>query len=118
MFKAPFYNVSPLQPPGFVFSAAWLLIYPLIGVSGIILLADQPQLATLWLIQLVVNLAWVPGLFLVKNLWFSLLHLVVLLVLVLVIFYYANINVKMLWSPYLIWLLYAAGIFIDTTLRN
>lgn len=118
MFKAPFYKPSPLQPPGYVFSIAWLLIYPLIGVSGIILFSEQQNVAILWLIQLLLNLTWVPGLFLIKNLWFSFFHLLILLVLVIIIFYYANLTVKVLWLPYLLWLLYAGVIFYDTIKQN
>ena len=118
MFNAPFYDVSPLQPPGYVFTGAWLLIYPLIGVSGVILFAEQPDVAILWLIQLLINLTWVPGLFLIRNLWFSFVHLIVLLVLVIVIFYYASLKVKAIWLPYMLWLIYACVIFFDTVTRN
>jgi translocator protein len=118
MFKAPFYHESPLQPPGYVFSGVWLLIYPLIGVSGAFLFAEQPNIAILWLIQLVVNLTWVPGLFVIKNLWFSFLHLLILLVLVIVIFYYASTKIKAIWLPYMLWLIFACVIFFDTLRIN
>lgn len=118
MFDEPFYQVSPLQPPGYIFSLAWLIIYPLIGVSGVLLFKHQPDLAILWLIQLLINLTWVPGLFFVRNLTFSFIHLFILLVLIIIIFYYASITVKALWLPYILWVSYATIIFFDTLLQN
>lgn len=118
MFTSPFYTTSSLQPPPQVFTAAWLILYPLIGVSGIFLYKEQPTLGILWLLQLILNILWVPTLFTLKNLTFSLVHLVVILILVIVIFYFANPKVKALWLPYLLWLIFACVIFIDTVIVN
>lgn len=118
MFNDPFYKPSPIQPPGYVFSTAWAIIYPLIAVSGLFIFKEQPELFILWVIQLILNLTWTPGLFIMKNLWLSLLHLIILICIVALVFYYANSKIKAFWAPYLIWLIFALIIFIDTIAYN
>lgn len=118
MFREPFYKTSQLQPPGWAFSGAWLLIYPLIGVSGIFLANEQPDLLILWFIQLILNLTWVPILFTSKNLYLSFFHLILLFVILCILFYLAIPKVKALLLPYILWLFFATIIFYDTLLIN
>jgi tryptophan-rich sensory protein len=72
----------------------------------------------LWMLQLLVNVTWVPLLFGIKNLVFSLAHILFLFILIIIIFYFASTKVKMLWAPYMVWVGIASIIMLDTVLTN
>lgn len=113
-----FYKESKLQPSPSVFTAVWAIIYALIGVSGIIIYKEDRNLFYLWLLQLVLNLSWVPLLFFIKNLLFSFVHILLLLILIVIMWYYMQGTVKVMWAPYVIWVSIATIIMLDTVVIN
>ena len=96
----------PLRPPPWVFFAAWVILYTLMGISSyLVLTADKPvgvRSDALWLyfVQLGVNLIW-P-----------------LVVKMLVSFWFVSRSAALLQLPYLLWLIFAAYLNGATFILN
>ena len=99
------YIKSKLQPPGYVFSIVWSILYILIGVSYYIGLNKQE---TKYYI--------IPVLGLIFNGYKQILYSMIIVILTLLFtiltiiqFYYSNVNKYAIYLliPYLIWLIFA-----------
>lgn len=103
------------MPPGWAFGVAWTVLYILMGLAAAIILNargahGRPAALTLFLIQLVLNLAWSPLFFgahqMTAALW---LLIAILLFALLTTFAFARIRPLAAWAmgPYLLWLCFA-----------
>ena len=111
-------NKSDLNPPGYVFGIVWPILYILMSVSAYRTFTDTGRV---FFIQLVFNTAW--------SLMFFSFHmpLVALLNIWLLIYLNASLTLKMfkidrlsaiLYSPYVLWLLFASYLNLFIVLNN
>lgn len=112
---------SPLTPPGWVFGTAWTILYLLMGLALAVIIhargARGRGLAiTMFMVQLVCNLAWSP-------LFFGAHEATLAFYLLLVVFALATVTTILfgrirplaawLMVPYLAWLGFASGLAYD-----
>ena len=109
-------NLSPLNPPGWVFGVAWPLLYVLIAITGFRLWQRRYQpkmkpLLILFAIQMIMNWAWSFLFFGAHMLWASCIWLLVLIIVVLLLairtWKKERISAYLL-LPYLAWICFAA----------
>ena len=111
-------NKSELNPPGYVFGIVWPILYVLMSVSAYRTFSDTGRV---FFIQLVFNTAW-------SWMFFSFhMPLVALLNIWLLIYLNASLTLKMfkidrlsaiLYSPYVLWLLFASYLNLFIVLNN
>ena len=107
---------SPLMPPGWVFGAAWSVLYILMGLALASVLnarggKGRGVAITLFLIQLGMNLAWSP-------VFFAMHRIMLAFGLIIAILLWAGVTTLLFWRirpiagmlmlPYLAWLVFAA----------
>lgn len=114
----------PFSPPGILFPIAWTLLYGLMGIGLARMLlaevsAQRTAAVALFIVQLVLNLAWCFVFFWVQRFDLALAELVLLLVAaVLMTVAFARVDTlgAKLQIPYLLWLCFAtylnAGVFV------
>ena len=117
----------PLSPPGWLFPAAWSVLYVLMGAASYIVLCSGAPLyerrsaLKLYAVQLVVNVLWPPIFFGLELYLAALAWLVLLWVLVLVTalrFRRLSCAAFCLMVPYLAWLTFAASLNFGVWLLN
>ena len=111
-------NKSDLNPPGYIFGIVWPILYILMSVSAYRTFTDTGRV---FFIQLVFNTAW-------SWMFFSFhMPLVALLNIWLLIYLNASLTLKMfkidrlsaiLYSPYVLWLLFASYLNLFIVLNN
>lgn len=116
-----------LSPPGWVFPAAWTLLYILMGIASCLVYcseASQPRkkrALTVYAVQLGVNFVWPLLFFRFGLFWLSFFWLLLLCALVwvcMVMFRYIVPRAGSLMLPYLLWLLFAAYLNLGVCLLN
>ena len=103
------------MPPGWMFGAAWTLLYALMGLAAAIILhasgaRGRGVALTLFLVQLALNLAWSPMFFAAHRVAASFWLIVVILVLAIattIAFWRIRRVAGWLLLPYLAWLAFA-----------
>ena len=110
LITVPNSNVDSLIP-SWIFPVVWTIIYILMGVSSYLVFRDTDEILNIYLIQLIVNLAW-PFIFFTFELFFVAYIWILLLILLVIImireFYERNKLAGLLQIPYLIWLCIAS----------
>ena len=114
----------PLAPPAWLFSPVWIILYISIIISLVFYIVKKTEQKKVWgyilfFTQILVNLAWTPAFFGVKNIGLALIIVILLDILVLFniieFFKISKIAGKIL-IPYFLWILFATylnlGIFI------
>jgi benzodiazapine receptor len=101
-----------LNPPAYVFSIAWFILYILIGVSYYLALKDKPiEYWIIPIIHLYLNFSYTPMIFVYKRLFesaFIVLLTLITLIIVMILFYnYKKYISVYLLIPYLLWLIFA-----------
>lgn len=101
-----------LNPPSYIFSIAWSILYILIGVSYYLALKDKP--IAYWIIPLIhlyINYSFTPMMFIYKRLFESafitLLTLITLIIVMILFYSYKKYISVYLLIPYLLWILFA-----------
>ena len=101
-----------LNPPSYVFSIAWGILYLLIGISYYLALKNKSFIY--WLIpllHLVINFSFTPMMFIYKLLLESaiitLLALITLIIVMILFYNYKKYISVYLLIPYLLWLIFA-----------
>ena len=116
-----------LSPPGWVFPAAWSLLYILMGIASCLVYcseASRPRkkrALILYGLQLAVNFVWPLLFFRFGLLWLSFFWLLLLIGLVwacMTLFRYILPRAGKLMLPYLLWLFYAAYLNLGAALLN
>lgn len=110
----PGLHKSSLTPPGYIFSLVWGVLYLLMGISAGLVWSMRTLyswlLTILFVVQLIINLAWSFTFFWMKSPVAGLVVLVLLFVCVLlyVVGCYKQSRAAALMNiPYVVWLLYA-----------
>lgn len=104
-----------IMPPGWAFSVAWSILYILMGLALALVLnargsRKRPPALILFVVQLVLNLAWTPvffGMHQVVPALAIIAALVVLLALTIWLFWQVRRTAGMLLLPYLAWICFA-----------
>jgi tryptophan-rich sensory protein len=101
-----------LNPPPYVFSIAWFILYILIGVSYYLALKDKSlKYWIIPIIHLIINFSYTPIMFIYKQLFesaFIVLLTLITLIIVMILFYsYKKYISVYLLIPYLLWLMFA-----------
>lgn len=114
----------PLAPPAWLFSPVWIILYISIIISLIFYIVKKTEQKKVWgyilfFTQILVNLAWTPAFFGVKNIGLALIIVILLDILVLFnIIEFSKISkiAGKILIPYFLWILFATylnlGIFI------
>jgi tryptophan-rich sensory protein len=110
------------SPPGWLFGPVWTLLYVLMGVAAWLVWreggwARQRRPLTLYVVQLVLNAAWTPIFFGLRQPGWALLEIVLLwaaILATLISFKPARPLAPWLLAPYLAWVSFAA--FLNFTL--
>jgi tryptophan-rich sensory protein len=105
-----------IMPPGWVFGAAWTVLYILLGFAVALILhargaRGRPLALAFFLAQLVLNYAWSPVFFAMHEVGTAFVMIVAMLVLSAVaalLFYRIRRAAGLLMLPYLAWLAFAA----------
>lgn len=105
--KKPLYN-----PPSYIFSIAWFILYILIGISYYLALSGLSyEYWIIPIIHLLLNFMYTPIIFVFKRLLesaFIVLFTLITLIIVMILFYnYEKYISVLLLIPYLFWLLFA-----------
>ena len=105
-------NKPYLNPPGYVFSIAWSILYLLIGISYYLALNDKEFVY--WIIpllNLVFNYLYTPTMFIYRRLFESafivLMTLITAIIVAILFYYYKNYISSYLLIPYILWLCFA-----------
>lgn len=118
------YIKSNLQPPGYVFSIVWSILYILIGVSYYIGLNKQAtKYYIIPVLGLIFNYLYTPLFFGYKQILYSMIIVILTLlftILTIIQFYYSNVNKYAIYLliPYLIWLIFALILSVDIYIKN
>lgn len=101
-----------LNPPSYIFSIAWFILYILIGVSYYLALKDKSSVYWIIpLIHLIFNFSYTPVIFVYRRLLESalivLLTLITLIIVMILFYSYKKYISFYLLIPYLLWLLFA-----------
>ena len=104
------------MPPGWVFGAAWTVLYALMGVALALILAEPPsdrrrKALTLFFAQLALNYAWSPIFFAAHDIRLAMIVIVLMLGLAAAAagqFFRIRPLAGLLMTPYLAWLCFAA----------
>ena len=118
MIDYSWYNslVAPaLKPPAWLFTPVWIFLYITIIISFVIYLKEKTEKPKTWgyvlfFTQLMMNLAWTPAFFGVKNIGLALLIIVLLDILVffnIIEFFKISKLSSYFLIPYFIWILFA-----------
>lgn len=123
-----FYNAlqqPPLAPPGWVFPAAWGILYALMGISAYLIYQTKHPKRKMALIiygmQLFVNFLWSPIFFRLHSLTGATIVIFLLLAAVVVmLLYFRQIQKHAAWFnlPYLLWTMYAAYLTVGILVLN
>lgn len=113
--ESQWYNcIKPsITPPKIAFPIIWTLLYILIAVALVLLMLNTSashdlMVITLILIGLVLNVIWTFFYFNQKNVFLSLITIIILdLLVVAAIILASTLAIKLLLLPYLLWLSYA-----------
>ena len=109
-------NKAPLTPPSEYFMPVWCIIYALIIISLIIYLATKTKKnknvgIIIFLIQIILNLSWIPTFFIFENAGLSLIIILVLNIIIaiqIILFYKISKVSAYLLIPYIFWITFAS----------
>ncbi|MFV9550665.1 TspO/MBR family protein [Algibacter sp. PT7-4] len=109
-------NKAPWTPPGWVFGSAWTFIMICFAIYMAYLLesrVNKQSVIFIFLIQLILNIAWNPIFFYFQSITFGMICIWLLTLLIAFLFfnYRAILKLKTLFLvPYLVWLVIASSL--------
>ena len=117
---------SPLNPPSWVFSLVWPILYILLGVSFVNVWINKDcfqycKELNFFILQLILNLSWTTLFFKLKKLNLSLISLGCIIVFTIFTFFeFKKVSLvsSILLIPYLLWLCFAFYLNSYIILRN
>ena len=108
-------NKPALSPPSWLFSPVWLILYVTIIAALVVYMAKSAMQSktsgyTWYIIQIILNLLWMPAFFILKNIGLALGIIILMDIAVFLTiknFYYISKFAARLLIPYFIWILFA-----------
>jgi len=113
----PTINKPSFNPPNWVFAPVWTTIFILTGIAAYLVWTRRdrilhfPRTVAIYLIQLILNLAWSFIFFYLHEIGFALAEILILLLVVIVnaiIFYKIDKWAGLLFIPYILWVSFAS----------
>ncbi|MGY3055202.1 benzodiazapine receptor [Pedobacter sp. UYEF25] len=123
----PNLNKPTFNPPNWLFGPVWTMLYILIGISAYLVwqkrssIAHFPRTIAIYLIQLILNLAWSFIFFYMHEIGFALAEIILLFMMILFNgFYFYRISkwAGFLFIPYLLWVAFASFLTFSIFMLN
>ena len=117
-------NKPFLSPPGYVFPIVWTVLYTLMGVSLYLISeesGDKKKSYIIYIVQLILNSLWTLfyfGLDMKLFSFFLLVGLIISVIIMILEFRKLNKTAAYLQIPYLLWLIFAGYLNLETYLLN
>lgn len=123
----PTLNKPSFNPPNWLFAPVWTILYILIGIAAYLiwLKRDQiihfPRTVAIYLIQLILNLAWSFIFFYLHEVGFALAEIILLLIVIVInaiMFYKIDKRAGYLFIPYILWVSFASFLTYNIFILN
>ena len=123
----PTLNKPSFNPPNWLFAPVWTSLYLLIGIAAYLVwikrdtITHFPRTVAIYLIQLILNLAWSFIFFYLHEIGFALFEILILLVVIIVnalMFYKINKWAGLIFIPYILWVSFASFLTYNIFLLN
>lgn len=123
----PTLNKPAFNPPNWTFAPVWTSLYLLIGIAAYLvwLKRDQivhfPRTVAIYLIQLILNLAWSFIFFYLHEIGFALAEIILLLIVIVinaVTFYRIDKRAGLIFIPYILWVSFASFLTYNILILN
>lgn len=120
-------NKPSFNPPNWLFAPVWTTLYILIGIAAYLVWTkrDQivhfPRTVAIYLIQLILNLAWSFIFFYLHEVGFALAEIILLLIMIVVnalMFYRINKWAGLIFIPYFLWVSFASFLTYNILILN
>ena len=112
----PMLNKPSFNPPNWLFAPIWTFLYILIGLSAYLIWQKRnkiqhfPRTIAIYLIQLILNLAWSFIFFYLHEIGIALAEIILLLIFTIInayVFYKIDKLAGLLFIPYILWVAFA-----------
>lgn len=123
----PTLNKPSFNPPNWIFAPVWTSLYVLIGIAAYLVwirrrtIIHFPRTVAIYLIQLILNLAWSFLFFYLHEIGFALFEILILLFVIIVnaiTFYKINKWAGLIFIPYVIWVSFASFLTYNILILN
>lgn len=123
----PTLNKPSFNPPNWLFAPVWTTLYILIGIAAYLVwvrrdkIVHFPRTVAIYLIQLILNLAWSFIFFYLHELGFALFEIILLLIIIVInagMFYKINKWAGLLFIPYILWVSFASFLTYNIFILN
>lgn len=123
----PTLNKPGFNPPNWLFAPVWTTLYILIGIAAYLVwikrdqIAHFPRTVAIYLIQLILNLAWSFIFFYLHEIGFALAEIILLLIVIIinaVTFYKIDKWAGLIFIPYILWVSFASFLTYNILILN
>lgn len=123
----PTLNKPGFNPPNGLFAPVWTTLYILIGIAAYLVwikrdqIAHFPRTVAIYLIQLILNLAWSFIFFYLHEIGFALAEIILLLMVIIinaVTFYKIDKWAGLIFIPYILWVSFASFLTYNILILN
>jgi len=123
----PTLNKPGFNPPNWLFAPVWTTLYILIGIAAYLVwikrdqIAHFPRTVAIYLIQLILNLAWSFIFFYLHEIGFALAEIILLLIVIVinaVTFYKIDKWAGLIFIPYILWVSFASFLTYNILILN
>jgi tryptophan-rich sensory protein len=123
----PILNKPAFNPPNWLFAPVWTALYILIGIAAYLIwikrdrIVNLPRTVAIYLIQLILNLAWSFIFFYLHEIGFALAEIILLLVVIVinaVTFYRIDKWAGLIFIPYILWVSFASFLTYNILILN
>lgn len=123
----PTLNKPSFNPPNWLFAPVWTTLYILIGIAAYLVwikrdkIVHFPRTIAIYLIQLILNLAWSFIFFYLHEIGFALAEIILLLIFIVInaiTFYKVDKWAGYLFIPYILWVSFASFLTYNIFILN
>ncbi|MGM9478808.1 TspO/MBR family protein [Pedobacter sp. GSP4] len=123
----PTLNKPSFNPPNWLFAPVWTTLYVLIGIAAYLVwirrdkIVHFPRTVAIYLIQLILNLAWSFIFFYLHEIGFAMAEIILLLIVIIInatIFYRINKWAGLIFIPYILWVSFASFLTYNILILN
>ena len=120
-------NKPSFNPPDWLFGPVWTTLYVLIGIAAYLVwvrrdkIVHFPRTVAIYLIQLILNLAWSFIFFYLHEIGFALAEIILLLIIIVInglVFYKINKWAGLIFIPYFLWVSFATILTYNIFILN
>ncbi|CAH0259244.1 MULTISPECIES: TspO/MBR family protein [unclassified Pedobacter] len=120
-------NKPSFNPPDWLFGPVWTTLYVLIGIAAYLVwvrrdkIVHFPRTVAIYLIQLILNLAWSFIFFHLHEIGFALAEIILLLIIIVInglVFYKINKWAGLIFIPYFLWVSFATILTYNIFMLN